>query len=303
MKKYTVLLFILVTVLLLAGCSKGNKNLTATVPAATEESEQEEPSRAVEDSTAAPAVSDATLPETVLVDEEGIKVTATGIDKDALFGTEIFLLIENNTDQALIFQSERVSVNGYMVESIMSSEVAAGKKANDTLTLIDSDMEASGIDTIDEIELYLHVFNVDTWEDYYNSSAITLKTSDADSHTQTYDDSGELIYEGNGIKIVAKNLEANELLGQSLFVYLENNGSQAVIVQTRDVSVNGFMMDSVFSVDILPGKRAVNSILFLNDDLEKNGIETIEEIELSLCILDFNTWDILFETRPIKITF
>ena len=89
----------------------------------SEEAEKEETS--ADDATAV------SIEEQVLYDENDIKITATGIE-DGWLGTELKLLIENNTDQSITVQAKNANVNGYMVTTMMSADVAAGKKANDS---------------------------------------------------------------------------------------------------------------------------------------------------------------------------
>lgn len=74
-----------------------------------------------------------TIEEQVLFEGNDFKITATGIE-DGLFGTDLKLLIENNSSQNITVQARNSNVNGFMVETMMSADVAAGKKANDSLT-------------------------------------------------------------------------------------------------------------------------------------------------------------------------
>jgi len=87
------------------------------------------------------ATEDVTIEEMVLVDEAGVKITAKSLEADNLFGADLKLLIENNSGKNLTFQCRNSSVNGYMVETLRSVDVADGKKANDTLTFSSSDLE------------------------------------------------------------------------------------------------------------------------------------------------------------------
>ena len=73
-------------------------------------------------------------------------------------GPAIKLLIENNNETGYTVQAWGASVNGYMVETMLSSDVAACKKANDELVFMDSDLEAAGITTIADVEFYFHIF-------------------------------------------------------------------------------------------------------------------------------------------------
>ena len=85
----------------------------------------------------------ATIEETVLVDENNVKITATELTYGN-YAFELALVIENNSDKDLSFIANSVgyscnSVNGYMIsDGYLNCDVAAGKKANDRI-MIDYD--------------------------------------------------------------------------------------------------------------------------------------------------------------------
>lgn len=269
-----------------------------------ENTQQEEQQNGEAENTVNPEQPAITINETVLVDEAGVKITAKSLAVDEFFGTEIKLLIENNSGKDLTFQCRNVSVNGYMVEPMMSVDVANGKKANDSITFMESDLEACGIDAIADIDLAFHIFDMAEWEPYLDTDAIQIKTSIADTFEYTYDDSGDLVYEGNGVKIVLKGLAEDEsFIGPSLVVYIENLGDKNITVQVRDVSINGFMVDPMFSCDVVAGKRAVDTITFMESDLEENGITAIEEVELYFHIFETDGWDTIVDTDIVNIVF
>lgn len=101
---------------------------------------------------------DVTIEEAVLFDQGGIRITVKSFDAKGIFGPEIKLLIENDSAKAITVQTRNTSVNGYMIETMMSADVAAGKKANDSLTLMRSDLETAGITTVADIELSFHIY-------------------------------------------------------------------------------------------------------------------------------------------------
>ena len=245
-----------------------------------------------------------TIGEKVLVNESGVKITVKGLETDGIFGPEIKLLIENNSGKDLTFQCRNTSVNGYMVETMMSVDVANGKKVNDSMTFMESDFEECGIKAIADIETKFHIFDTAEWESYLDTDTIRIETSIIDSFKYTYDDSGDLVYEGNGVKIVIKELAEDEsIFGPSIITYVENNGNKDITVQTRDVSINGFMVDAMFSCDVSKGKRAVDTITFMDSDLEENGITSIEDVELYFHIFDSDEWETIVDTGIININF
>ncbi len=245
------------------------------------------------------------IDEQVLYDENDIKITATGIDvEDTVYGAELKLLIENNSSQDITVQTGNVSVNGYMMSAIMSANVVAGKKANDTLTFYSSELEECGIDQIATIEVSFVFLNSDSYETISTSDMITVNTSVADDYQQTYDDSGEVLVDSNGVKIVSKGLsEDDSFWGPGVILYIENNSDQDIIIQTRDVSVNGFMISAVISEDVLAGKKAISAVQFYDQDLEDNGIDDITDVELYFKVSNLESWDTIFDTDVISIKF
>ncbi len=79
-----------------------------------------------------------TIEETVLVDEKGVKITATELTFERN-GVELTLLFENNTDKKLSFTTGTIgyscnSINGYMVDTgYLNATIQPGKKGYDTI--------------------------------------------------------------------------------------------------------------------------------------------------------------------------
>lgn len=244
-----------------------------------------------------------TVEPATILDEEGVKIELKELDADGLFGAELKVLIENTTDKDLTVQCRNSSVNGYMVETMFSADVAAGKKTNDSITLYSSDLELSGIETIADIELSFHIFTTEDWETYHDSQIIQIKTSAAEGFVYTYDHPGTEVYNGNGVQIVVKGLSEDSVLGPELLVYIYNTGDKTVLIQTRDTSINGFMVDPIFSEEVLPGKHAVAGVTFMDSDLEENDITKIQELETVFEIINATNWNSIAQTDIVKLSF
>ena len=110
----------------------------------------------------------------VIFNNLGVKITYTGIETD-WYGTNVKLLIENNSGYDYTFQVRDVSVNGYMMDPSFSCEVKNGKKANDSLDFYEGDLTDNGITDIEKIELSIHAFNWDDDSHDFDSEMITIK--------------------------------------------------------------------------------------------------------------------------------
>ena len=58
-----------------------------------------------------------------------------------------------------------------MVQTMFSCEVAGGKKANDQIIIMNSDLEQAGIEVIKDIELKFHIFDSQTWDTIFDSGS------------------------------------------------------------------------------------------------------------------------------------
>lgn len=301
MKKTIALLLSCTLALFLISCGSASSSevQTPTVvsTSASESTAENESSQAVDSSKV-------TIEETVLLDDSGVKITAKELSMDGVFGPEIKILIENDSGLDLTFQCRNTSVNGYMTDMNLSSDVVSGKKANDSILIMRSDLQSVGIDTIADVQFSFHIFTTDEWETYLDTPIIQLNTSAAETYEYVFDDSGDLVYDDNAIKIVVKGLSQDEsFLGPSVVIYMENNSDQNITIQTRDVSVNGFMTDVVFSPEIVAGMHSIDSITFFSSDLEENDIQDIETIELSFHIFTTEGWDTIADSEPISLSF
>ena len=110
------------------------------------------------------------------------------------------------------------------------------------------------------------------------------------------------LYNGNGIRIIGKTVEENSFWGTGILLYCENTTSKDVCISVEDMSVNGFMMDPLFAADVYARKKCIQEITLLSNELEENGIESIEEVELKFHIFDLKTYDTVVDTDPITFS-
>jgi len=160
-KKFFVTLFAL-SLLFGYGCTAADTETTETKPQGTEAPTQE---------TTAP-----TAKEVTLVDNDSCTVTVKGYDEKDILGYGVKVFLENKTDTSLMFSVDEVSVNGFMCDPFWATSVAAGKKANETITFLESDLKENGIEKIEEITFTLKVYDdSDLTTDYIVKETFTVK--------------------------------------------------------------------------------------------------------------------------------
>lgn len=284
----------------LCGCSVPD---VGEIVVTTQGAESNDESPATTVGTTASAVSDLnTIEEQVLLDQDGVKITAKEYVEDFLFGEGIKILVENTSEGNVGIQCNAVIVNNYMIADLFACEVAAGKKANETIYLLSTELEAAGIENIGQIELYFHIYNSDTYSTLFESECITIQTSGFSDMDVTPDDSGAELYNEDGIRIVGKVVDKNSFWGSAVLLYLENTSGRNVLVTCDNMSINGFMVNGYLYSTIYDGKMAIDEIIIMQSDLDENEIDSVEEIELSFTIIDADSFMSVTETDAIKFS-
>ena len=195
---------------------------------------------------------DATLEETVMVDEGGVKITATGLTYTD-YSVDLDLTIENNSGKTLSFVSGSLgyscnSINGYMVnDGYLNCDVSDGKKANDSISFNYDTLMLYGIDEIADMEIGFSMT-----DDEYNtiySGPRQLKTSAYDTHDYSTDHyqetitsraamstygyemacfSNDALYDENGVKLLSSGIIKNGDGETALLLELENTTDSMV---------------------------------------------------------------------------
>lgn len=104
----------------------------------------------------------------------------------------------------------------------------------------------------------------------------------------------------DGIKITLKSLDFSGFYGPTLHLLVENDTEAEITVEIVSSAVNGAMIRSLFSCDVMPGKKANAELGFLREELERAGIARISDIELRFHAFDAASWETLFYSNPVR---
>ena len=242
-----------------------------------------------------------TIEEQVLIDQDGVKITAMGLEEDTIFGTGLKLLIENSTDKDLGIGCDALIVNNYMISDLFSAQVAAGKSSNETMNLSASALKAAGIDNIGQIEIYFKSYDSSSYETITKFDKVVIQTSDFPNMDTSPADEGKELVNQDGLRIVGKYVDEDSFWGAGILLYLNNTG-KTISVTCSDVSINGFMINPIFASTLYDGKMAVDELTIFSSDLEENNITSVDEVELKFSVMDNDTYQSLFKTDSISFT-
>lgn len=228
----------------------------------------------------------ATIEETVLVDENDVKITATELTYGK-YAVELSLVIENNSDKDLSFIASSSgyscnSINGYMIpDGYLNCDVAAGKKANDTFSIDYDALMLYGIFEIADIEIGFDIYDDDYNHTYTGPRTILTNAADSyDYEANVYREniaskeaqaeygysvsyySTDAVYEENGLIIASQAVMKNADGESILLLEIENSTDKFVGVSTTDIYINGLLVyDSTRTNDTInPGKTAIVAV-------------------------------------------
>ena len=287
--------------LALASGSSNSDSTKKVVSSNDSGSEVDDENQSEETSSSSDSSSVPTIEEQVLVDSNGLKITAKEYSRDNIWGDGIKLLIENASESDYTVGCDALIVNDYMITDLFASEIAAGKNANETMYLSSTELEAAGIDSVGKVEMYFYAFDSDYNYVFQNEYA-EIQTSEYANMDTTPNDSGIELYNSDGIKIVGKTVDENSFWGTAILLYIENSSGKNVGISVDDMSINGFMMSPFFSTTVFDGKKAIDDITIFSSDLEDNGIDSIEEVELKFHIFDADTYSTIVDSDPITFS-
>lgn len=306
MKKRTNLLALVLSItaitFTLLGCSSdtGQKKSIA-VPGSATETGGGAGSSGTNGAGADQASADESINEQVLVDQDGIKITATEYVTDSIWGDGIKLQVENNSAKDYTIGCDALIVNDYMITDLFSADVAAGKKSNEVMYLSSTELKAAGIDTVGQIEMYFHAYD-SNWDNLFKNVYSKLETSEFANMDTTPNDEGQELYNANGVRIVGKTVDENSFWGTAILLYIENTSGQNVGINVDNMSINGYMMTPLFSTTVYDGKKSIDDITIMSSDLEANGITSVDQVELKFHIYNAESYDTIADSDAITFT-
>ncbi len=290
MKKICIVFFVLVLSILMMSCTN-----EGTAGSTTNAGLDQTP-ETTDGADTSPAVS-----EQILYDENSILIKTTSLPVDGSTGAEVGLYIENNGDLEIGIRVIDASINGYMITPLIDANVLPGNHTDTILSFPTEELSACGIDTVTDITFSLCIYDAGIYENLYQTDPITIPITAVEAYTQVYDDSGDVLLDDAGVKIVYKEMVAASLSGPSYRLYIENNTDKRISIQTRDVFVNGTSIRPAFICYLTPGKAAVCSIDFLSSDFAGKDIVDVSEIELEFVVFDTDTFDDIVISETVVI--
>ena len=274
---------------------KGEEVSEETDEEAAEETEEEKSS-----------VADPSNFNQVIVETDTVKFEITGIDPKDMWGYTVSAVLENNTDKTLMFAIDEASVNGVMMDPFWASEIAPGKKGNESISWMSSSLKEAGInpEDVSVIEFKLRVYDS---EDYMADALVDdvftiypLGEENATTAERVDSESDIVLFDNDQCKMVITGYDPDDLFGYTVKAHLINKTDATLMFAIEEASVNGFMSDPFWASSVAGGKSSNEDITWMS--LEDDGITEVEEIEFRLHVYDEDSWGdyIVDETFTLK---
>lgn len=284
----------LITVLLALAMLLSMVACTTEPPKNDTEKNQPTGTTAADSATETTAAAEIRFEDLLVVDNDACIIKITDLEEDGFWGYTLKVYMENKTaDKSLMFSVDSAAVNGVDSDPLFAAEVPAGKKATDSISFMDPELEKI-IERFTDIELNFSVSDSEDW----TAEPIATPTihvypygeSNATVYKREAQDTDTVIMDNEYAKVIVTGYGDDHLWGYTAKLYIENKSDVSLMVSADEVSVNGFMADPFFATSVSAGKCAFGSMSWADDVLKESDITAVETIEFTLCISDENDW-------------
>lgn len=104
-----------------------------------------------------------------------------------------------------------------------------------------------------------------------------------------------------GVKVILNGIVTSGEWGARLRLAIINDTEDTLVFQTHETAVNGFMIDSIMSVEVKPDKEAYTSLSFSVPQLETSKITSVANVEFYISIHEKDTWDLKHESEKFHL--
>ena len=284
MKKLLLLTVLIMALILTACTSSGDTSVKEEDKESSEKGENAVTTKA-----------EMVFDEMVAVSNDLCSVKLVEIDPDNMWGYTIKAELENkSSDKTYMFSVDGAYINGVQCDPFFASEVASGKKANESIHFSDSDLEKNNIGEYTDIEITFKVYDSDDWQAddvaYETVHVYPYGEENAVKYTRAAKDTDTVLLDNEYATVIVTDYEQDEIWGYSANVFILNKSDKNLMISVDEASVNGFMADPYFSTSISAGKCKFDSISWSETTFEENGIESVEEISFILNVSDYDEW-------------
>ena len=223
------------------------------------------------------------LEETVLIDNDEFRLSATGCEYNDIDGLKLDLRLENPGSKAMTYQVAKTYINALGCNGLCLKELEPGEKVDANVKWRPQELAKGGLDGAGTIELIWNyhekgVYKLDAMKNAtvcvfpYGEEAAAVYEREPQEKDVTVAD-GELC----GITVVG--FGSTYFNDPFLRVYLENRSDKELMFTLKKAKVNGVDCDPFWTRSLDPGKKLYVDITWMDSVLVSSGIVSGEKFE------------------------
>lgn len=113
---------------------------------------------------------------------------------------------------------------------------------------------------------------------------------------------GQALVEERCVKVTYTGMEQAEDGDVALHLAVENNSGQPIVVNVQEFSANRCQMAAFFASKVAAGETSHAVLTIPAGELERYGLDTVEEASFSLVVFHGDTLERLWQTGPLHLT-
>ena len=261
----------------------------------------------------AEALEEVAFEEIVVVDNDYLSITVTGIDPDSSRYYLVDVTIVNKSADVtyMVATTDACAVDGVQCDTIFATEVAAGKTAYAQVKIYNIDeLEEVGV-AFTDILLTFRAYDSDDW------SADEVVEA-ASVHIYPYGEENAVAFERESldtdIVLVDNEYVTVTVIGYgavdgdeyALELYVVNKTDAEIMVATDDESVNGIMCSPYWAASVSAGLVSYETLDWSSSRLESIGItdpaNEVYEVEFTLRVYNSDDWSVDDYVEDLVIT-
>ena len=235
--------------------------------------------------------------EIPVLESEDYTVKITNISNGFLSDYRWTLYIENRTNKDVMVSVDNVSVDGIMSDPFWATEIAANKNGYSEVDW--QSLSDYGISEPTIIEGTLHIYDNDTWEDYYKEpfTVMPLGEEKVQKLSREPKDTDQVLIDNEYVTVTRTGYEVSGSLEMALFI--EAKTENPITVSIDDCALNNTMCDPFWACSVSGNKVAVSTVEWSSDSLKDSNLkaENITDISFSMRVYNSESWEDYVEEK------
>lgn len=246
-----------------------------------------------------------TIDETLIWDQDDVKITSKKFDYISKKVAYLTLYIENNSDREIMVNTQKCIINDIaMCPVSVYQNIHSGKAANVKIEIDAAYLISGGIENIGDIKInfevqdkdYNHLFytdNLDIPTSYYNEMDTDINLEGAQE-----------LYTGSIVNVYGLYTgDFGRYNKKGVLLFIENLSGTSFFINCSSASVNGLMMEYAYieNREIYEEKDAIAFIQIDDTFIKENAISEISEVAFNLEIIEQGTYSTLDSTGMLTV--